>query len=154
MQISMSIRRRLTCGIAVLIVLSVFHIPNHASPNHPSSNAAPGRTPFVGQVILVPYEFVPRGWMACDGQLLNPDEYPQLYALLEDRFGGNNMTTFALPDLRERCPVNVSNRLKLGQRGPNVSVTADANSAVKTPGYLGMRYVICTDGNGWYPPLD
>ncbi len=52
----------------------------------------------------------PRGWMFCIGQLLPLSDYQALYSLLGTRFGGNGVSTFALPDLRGRIPVGIGQK--------------------------------------------
>ncbi|MEN9488521.1 MAG: hypothetical protein RL494_786 [Bacteroidota bacterium] len=61
--------------------------------------------PYLGQIILVPYNFAPVGWARCDGQLLPIAQNTALFSLLGTQFGGNGTTTFALPDLRGRVPM-------------------------------------------------
>jgi microcystin-dependent protein len=60
--------------------------------------------PFLGQIILVPYNFAPRGYAFCTGQILSIAQNTALFSLLGTTFGGNGQTTFALPDLRGRVP--------------------------------------------------
>ena len=60
---------------------------------------------FIGQIELLPYNFVPQDWAACNGQLLSINQHTALFALLGTNFGGNGRTTFALPDLRGKEPV-------------------------------------------------
>lgn len=59
---------------------------------------------FLGQISLFPYNFVPSGWMACQGQILNVAQYSALFSLLGAQFGGNGSTTFGIPDLRNASP--------------------------------------------------
>jgi microcystin-dependent protein len=61
--------------------------------------------PFLGQILLVPYNFAPRGWALCNGQILSIAQNTALFSLLGTTYGGNGQTTFALPDLRGRVPV-------------------------------------------------
>jgi microcystin-dependent protein len=56
-------------------------------------------------IILVPYNFAPRGWAFCAGQLLPISQNTALFSLLGTTYGGNGVTTFALPDLRGRVPI-------------------------------------------------
>lgn len=61
----------------------------------------------LGEIRLFPYpNKVPTGWLPCEGQILQIQQYQALYALLYTRFGGNGTTTFALPDLRGRTPIH------------------------------------------------
>jgi microcystin-dependent protein len=62
-------------------------------------------TPFLGQIILVGFNFAPRGWATCSGQLLPISQNTALFSLLGTQYGGDGQTTFALPDLRSRVPV-------------------------------------------------
>ena len=62
--------------------------------------------PFIGQIMLVPYNFPPRGWAFCNGQILSIVQNTALFSLLGTTYGGNGQTTFALPDLRGRVPVS------------------------------------------------
>jgi microcystin-dependent protein len=62
--------------------------------------------PFLGQLLLVPYNFAPRGWAFCSGQLLPIAQNTALFSLLGTTYGGNGQTTFALPDLRGRTALS------------------------------------------------
>ena len=70
---------------------------------------AQGSDPFLGEIILVPYNFAPNGWLACEGQLLSIAQNSALFSLLGTTYGGNGQTTFALPDLRGRVPMGQGN---------------------------------------------
>ena len=60
--------------------------------------------PFLGEIRLFPYGFVPVGWAACDGSTLQINRSTALFSLLGNMFGGDGKTTFALPDLRGKAP--------------------------------------------------
>lgn len=60
---------------------------------------------FIGQIILVGFNFAPRSWAICDGRLLAITSNTALFSILGTTYGGNGTTTFALPDLRGRVPV-------------------------------------------------
>lgn len=62
--------------------------------------------PLVGQIILVGFNFAPRGWFLCQGQLVPIDQYQALYTLIGTIYGGDGTSTFALPDLRGRVPTH------------------------------------------------
>ncbi len=72
--------------------------------------------PFIGEIKIVGFNFAPRGWAMCDGQVLPINNNQSLYSLIGTRFGGDGRTSFALPDLRGRVPVHKSDDLLLGQR--------------------------------------
>ena len=61
--------------------------------------------PYVGQIEMFPYNFAPRGWAFCEGQLLQISENTSLFALIGLTYGGDGITTFALPDLRGKEPL-------------------------------------------------
>jgi|ERR1700683_1485015 microcystin-dependent protein len=63
--------------------------------------------PFVGEIRMVGFGFAPSGWALCNGQSMPISQNQQLFALLGTAFGGNGVTTFFLPDLRGRVPLNV-----------------------------------------------
>jgi len=61
---------------------------------------------FLGSLLLVPYNFAPAGWALCNGQLLQISQNQALLSLLGTTYGGDGVTTFALPDLRGRVPIS------------------------------------------------
>jgi microcystin-dependent protein len=81
--------------------------------------------PYLGQIMLVAFDFVPRGWAECAGQLLPINQNQALFSLLGTTYGGNGTTTFALPDLRGRVPVQAGSPsgIVLGERSGQESHT-------------------------------
>jgi microcystin-dependent protein len=63
--------------------------------------------PFLAEIRMVGFNFAPRGWAFCDGQILPIDQNQSLYSLLGTSYGGDGRTSFALPDLRGRVPIHV-----------------------------------------------
>lgn len=61
--------------------------------------------PFIGQVDLFGFNFVPEDWGQCDGSMISIDDNQALYALLGTAYGGDGRSTFALPDLRGKVAV-------------------------------------------------
>ncbi|RYZ37101.1 MAG: phage tail protein, partial [Myxococcaceae bacterium] len=61
--------------------------------------------PYLGQIIMFGGDFAPRGWALCNGALLPIAQNQALFAILGTTYGGNGTTTFALPDLRGRFPM-------------------------------------------------
>lgn len=78
---------------------------------------------FMGEIRLFCGAAPPRGWKVCDGQLLNIHEYTELYVLIQTTYGGDDVTTFGLPDLRGRVPVQWSPSIHLGSPGGAEQVT-------------------------------
>jgi microcystin-dependent protein len=64
-------------------------------------------SPFLGTIIAVGYNFTPRGWLDCNGQLLSITSNQALFALLGTSFGGDGRVTFGIPDLRGRVPMGM-----------------------------------------------
>jgi microcystin-dependent protein len=62
-------------------------------------------TPFLGQITVYPYNFPPKGWADCDGQLLPIRQYTALFSLLGTNYGGDGVNTFGLPNLQGRIPI-------------------------------------------------
>lgn len=63
--------------------------------------------PFLAEVRIVGFNFAPRGWAFCDGQILPINQNQSLYSLLGTTYGGDGRTSFALPDIRGRAPMHV-----------------------------------------------
>jgi microcystin-dependent protein len=63
-------------------------------------------TPFMGQIEIFSFNFAPKGWAQCNGQLLPINQNQALFSLLGTMYGGNGQTTFGLPDLRGRIPLS------------------------------------------------
>lgn len=62
---------------------------------------------FLGEIRMFAFDFPPRGWALCNGQLLSIAQNSALFALLGTTYGGNGVNTFALPNLQGRVPVHV-----------------------------------------------
>lgn len=71
--------------------------------------------PFLGEVRMFAPGIVPRGWMACQGQMLAISQNQALFSILGTQYGGDGVTTFKLPDLRGRLPIGVGPVNPLGQ---------------------------------------
>jgi microcystin-dependent protein len=67
-------------------------------------------TPYVGEIRLFAGNFAPHDWLICDGSLLDPNIYPELFSLFGNIFGGDGRTNFAVPDMRGRIPVGAGQR--------------------------------------------
>lgn len=61
--------------------------------------------PFVAEIRIFPFNFAPKGWAWCDGQLLPLSQNTALFSLLGTTYGGNGKSNFALPDLQGRAPM-------------------------------------------------
>ncbi len=81
----------LTCVAA----LGATSVPSHA------------QDAFLGEIRFTGFDFAPRGWAKCDGQLLPIAQHQALYSILGTTYGGNGHSDFALPDMRGRAPAHV-----------------------------------------------
>ncbi|RNF86433.1 phage tail protein [Montanilutibacter psychrotolerans] len=87
---------------------------------------------FLGQIMMTGFQFAPRGFALCNGQLLAISQNTALFSLLGTQYGGNGQTNFALPNLQGRVPVGFGSSvdgawqppvLSIGQTGGVESVT-------------------------------
>ena len=84
--------------------------------------------PFVAEIRIFPFNFAPKGWAWCDGQLMPISQNTALFALLGTTYGGDGKSTFALPNLQGSAPMHPdedSGRSQhyLGESGGSAAVT-------------------------------
>ena len=85
--------------------------------------------PFLGEMRVFGFGFAPRGWAPCNGQLLPINQNQALFSILGTTFGGNGVTTFALPNFQGRVPMHFSATHALGESAGEATHTL-------TPGEL------------------
>jgi microcystin-dependent protein len=73
--------------------------------------------PFLGELKIIAFNYAPKGWAFCNGQLMGINQNQALFSLLGTTFGGDGRTTFGLPNLLGRIPVHVGQGPVLGQAG-------------------------------------
>jgi microcystin-dependent protein len=73
--------------------------------------------PFLSEIRTMSFNFAPKGWALCNGQLLPINQNQALFSLLGTTFGGDGRVNFALPDNRGRVPIHVGSGHTLGERG-------------------------------------
>lgn len=100
-------RTRLSCAVWLGMLGTVLAPPN----------AAATTSPYLGEISWVAFNFAPKNWALCNGQLLSISQNQALFSLLGTTYGGNGQTTFALPDLRGRAPIHVGQGHTLGEIG-------------------------------------
>jgi microcystin-dependent protein len=81
--------------------------------------------PFLSEIKLVSFNFPPKGWALCNGQLLPINQNQALFALLGTTYGGNGQTNFALPNVRGRVPIHMGSGHALGEAAGSTSVTVN-----------------------------
>src|SRR5687767_12165622 len=79
--------------------------------------------PFLSEIKIMSFNFPPRGWALCNGQLLPINQNQALFALLGTTYGGNGQTNFALPNLRGRAPLHMGGGHTLGEAAGATSNT-------------------------------
>ena len=79
--------------------------------------------PFLGEVKAIAFNFPPKGWAFCNGQLLAINQNQALFSLLGTTYGGDGRVNFALPNLQGRVPLHNGNGFTQGQTGGEQSHT-------------------------------
>lgn len=82
--------------------------------------------PYIGEIQLFAFDYAPKGWALCNGQLLPINQNQALFSLLGVAYGGNGTTNFALPDLRGRIPIH------FGQSGEGLGTPLGAETVTLT----------------------
>ncbi len=72
---------------------------------------------FLAEIRLLSFNFAPKGWALCSGQLLPINQNQALFSLMGTTYGGDGRVNFALPDLRGRIPIHMGSGHTLGERG-------------------------------------
>lgn len=79
--------------------------------------------PFLSEIRIFSFNFPPKGWAFCNGQLLPINQNQALFSLLGTTYGGNGQTNFALPNLKGEVPIHFGNGHTLGERAGSSAVT-------------------------------
>jgi microcystin-dependent protein len=99
--------------------------------------------PFLAEVRIFSFNFPPRGWAQCDGQILPINQNQSLYSLLGTTYGGDGRTTFALPDLRGRAALHEGDGISLGATG--LGAETHALSVAEMPSHA--HALLASSGN-------
>src|SRR5712691_1105882 len=73
--------------------------------------------PFLSEIRIFSFNYAPKGWALCNGQLLPINQNQALFSLLGTTFGGDGRVNFALPNLQGQTPIHVGNGFTLGEKG-------------------------------------
>jgi microcystin-dependent protein len=99
--------------------------------------------PFLSEIRMMSFNYAPKGWAMCNGQLLPINQNQALFSLLGTTFGGDGRVNFALPDFRGRTPIHVGSGHILGERG---GAQAHTLSMAEMPTHT--HVVAANSGNG------
>jgi microcystin-dependent protein len=130
--------------------------------------------PFVAEIRIFPFNFAPRGWAWCDGQLLPISQNTALFSLLGTTYGGNGASNFALPNLQGRAPMHPGqgpglSLRDLGETGGSETVTLlqseipshshtmsayASDPADRFSNANGVSLGRSNNGNAWAPPAN
>ena len=105
-------------------------------------------TPFLAQIETFAFNFAPKGWAQCNGQLLPINQNQALFSLLGTTFGGDGRVNFALPDLRSRVPIHMGGNFTLGERGGEEAHTVTVS---EMPAHTHSLQGTTTDGTTTTP---
>src|SRR5437764_9918585 len=72
--------------------------------------------PFLAEIKIISWNFAPKGWAFCNGQLLPINQNQALFSILGTTYGGDGRVNFALPDFRSRAPIHQGAGFTLGQK--------------------------------------
>lgn len=113
------------------------------------NRAEAGLEPFLGDIMIVGFNFCPVGWTEAAGQILSISQNQALFALLGTRFGGDGVSTFALPDLRGRLSLGqgAGPGLTPRQMGQKIGAETEVMTEATLPGHSHMVNANNLDGN-------
>jgi microcystin-dependent protein len=108
--------------------------------------------PFLAEIRILPFNFPPKGWAWCDGQLLPISQNTALFSLVGTTYGGNGTSNFALPNLKGRVPIHQGqgsglSTYNLGETGGAENVTLSQDELPAHSHALGASYGAGTDPN-------
>lgn len=134
----------------MLIRLAVCSAAFIASSLSIASPAAAGTDAYLGEIIMGGWNFCPRGTIKADGQLLPISQNSALFSLYGTNYGGDGRTTFAMPDLRGRTPINAGQGPGLPNRTLGSRTTSSNGESGANGGTVAIMY--CVVSQGIFPP--
>src|SRR5947208_614076 len=105
-------------------------------------------TPYMSEIRLMAFNFAPKGWALCNGQLLPINQNQALFSLLGTTYGGDGRVSFALPNLQGNVPIHVGQGFTLGQKGGEQAHTLTIS---EMPLHTHVAQASLTQGNSTNP---
>jgi microcystin-dependent protein len=103
--------------------------------------------PFVAEIRIFPFNFAPKGWAFCDGQLMAISQNTALFSLLGTTYGGNGQSTFALPDMQGNAPMHPGQGPGLSQHFLGEASGSDTVTLLVSEMPLHPHTVVSVPGN-------
>src|SRR3954452_5291789 len=109
--------------------------------------------PFVAEIRIFPFNFAPKGWAFCNGQLMPISQNTALFSLLSITYGGDGKSTFALPDMQGNAPMQPSQGqgLSLRDLGEMSGVESITLLQSEIPGHTHTLSASASDGTERFP---
>src|SRR5438046_561064 len=107
--------------------------------------------PFLSEIRIMSFNFAPKGWALCNGQLLPINQNQALFSLLGTTYGGDGRVNFALPNLQGKTPIHTGNSFTLGQTGGEAAHTITMQ---EMPSHIHFANASASLGNSAVPTND
>jgi microcystin-dependent protein len=104
--------------------------------------------PFLSEIRIMSFNFAPKGWAQCNGQLLPINQNQALFSLLGTTYGGDGRVNFALPNLRGKVPIHEGSGHTLGETAGEYAHTLTQS---EMPAHTHFVNASSTDGNSQTP---
>jgi microcystin-dependent protein len=104
-------------------------------------------SPFIGEMRITSFNFAPKGWAQCNGQLMPIAQNQAMFSILGTTYGGDGQSTFQLPNLQGRTPMHVGNNVTRGGAGGEVAHTLTGLETPTHSHFINVTNVAGTSAN-------